>query len=153
MLKKHHVLAGAALLGCVLGGAQSFGQNAQMPRSINKLPSDQPPLPPAKPKPPKKPKPPFSIYLPDKPSWPPKFEIRVAPLGFAPPAPYYYLGRGASLVSLDFLDEDRLLFSFHSTGLKKRETDESAANPQRQMERSRRNRRGQCPIARVICGS
>ncbi len=33
-------------------------------------------------------------------------------------------------MSLDFLDEDRLLFTFHSTGLTKRETDEAAAQRQ-----------------------
>ena len=130
MFKGCRILCGSALLVWALGYPQSFGQiSAHTPGTV-RLPSDQPPLPPKTPKPPKKSKPPFSTYLPDKPSWAPKDEIRVAPLGFAPPAPSYYLGRQVSLVSLDFLAEDRLLFTFHSTGLMKRETDEPAANRQ-----------------------
>src|ERR1700739_4700555 len=83
LIKRHHLLGTAALLAWALICVQSQGQNGQMPGTI-KVPTDQPPLPPKKHKPPKKPKPPFSTYLPDKASWQPRFEIRVAPLGFAP---------------------------------------------------------------------
>ena len=42
--------------------------------------------------------------------------IPVGPLGFTPPGPLY-LGKRNSLVSLDFVDEDRLLFTFRVPGL------------------------------------
>ncbi len=54
--------------------------------------------------------------LPGKPSLPPSFSIPVEPLGFSAPGPYY-LGQRYSMVSLDFLGEDRLLFTFHVPGL------------------------------------
>jgi len=46
----------------------------------------------------------------------PAFSIPVEPLGFYAPGPYY-LGQREALVSLDFLDEDRLLFTFRAPGL------------------------------------
>jgi hypothetical protein len=49
-------------------------------------------------------------------SQPPAFSIPVEPLGFNAPGPYYQ-GQRESLVSLDFLDEDRLLFTFRAPGL------------------------------------
>jgi len=61
--------------------------------------------------------------LPDKPSQPPAFKISVGPLGFSAPGAYY-LGQRTSLVSLDFLDEDRLLFTFRVPGLMHREAGE-----------------------------
>ncbi len=57
--------------------------------------------------------------LPGKPSSAPAFTIPVEPLGFAPPA-VFYLGLGESFVSLDFLDESRLLFTFRVPGLIRR---------------------------------
>ena len=51
---------------------------------------------------------------------PPAFTIPVEPLGFSAPAPFY-LGTRNSLASLDFLDEDRLLFTFRVPGLIHRE--------------------------------
>jgi hypothetical protein len=54
--------------------------------------------------------------LPDKPSLPPAFKISVGPLGFSAPGAFY-LGQRTSLVSLDFLDENRLLFTFRVPGL------------------------------------
>jgi hypothetical protein len=64
--------------------------------------------------------------LPDKPSQPPAYKISVAPLGFSAPGSFY-LGQRTSLVSLDFLDEDRLLFTFRVPGLIRREAAEREA--------------------------
>jgi hypothetical protein len=47
---------------------------------------------------------------------PPAFSIPVEPLGFFAPAAFYQ-GERESLVSLDFLDENRLLFTFRAPGL------------------------------------
>jgi hypothetical protein len=49
----------------------------------------------------------------------PTVSIPVAPLGFTPPASFF-LGQRNSLVSLDFVDEDRLLFTFRVPGLIRR---------------------------------
>ena len=46
----------------------------------------------------------------------PAFTIPIEPLGFTPPASFY-LGTRNSLVSLDFLDENHLLFTFRVPGL------------------------------------
>ncbi len=62
--------------------------------------------------------------LPGKPSQPPAFKIPVEPLGFSAPGPLY-LGQRYSVVSLDFLDENRLLFTFRVPGLIHREAGES----------------------------
>ncbi len=51
-----------------------------------------------------------------KPSQPPAFQIPVASLGFSSPGTIN-LGLRNSVVSLDFLDENRLLFSFRVPGL------------------------------------
>ena len=64
--------------------------------------------------------------LPAKPSQPPAFQVPVEPLGFSAPGPLY-LGQRNSLVSLDFLDEDRLLFTFRVPGLIRREAGEEDA--------------------------
>jgi len=61
--------------------------------------------------------------LPGKPSQAPAFKVSVEPLGFSAPGPLY-LGQRNSLVSLDFLDEDRLLFTFRVPGLIRREAGE-----------------------------
>jgi hypothetical protein len=55
-------------------------------------------------------------HLADKPSQPPTFQIPVAPLGFSSPKAIN-LGLRNSVVSLDFLDENRLLFTFRVPGL------------------------------------
>jgi len=57
---------------------------------------------------------------PNKPSVPPSFTIPVEPLGFSPPGPLY-LGQRNSVASLDFIDENRLLFTFRVPGLIHRE--------------------------------
>ena len=46
----------------------------------------------------------------------PAFTIPIEPFGFSAPAPFY-LGTRNSLASLDFLDEDHLLFTFRVPGL------------------------------------
>jgi len=46
----------------------------------------------------------------------PAFSIPAEPLGFYAPGPFY-LGQREALVSLDFLDENRLLFTFRAPGL------------------------------------
>jgi hypothetical protein len=64
--------------------------------------------------------------LPEKPSQPPAFTIAVEALGFSAPGPLY-MGQRASFVSLDFLDETRLLFTFRVPGLIRREAGENDA--------------------------
>jgi hypothetical protein len=61
---------------------------------------------------------------------PPSFSIPAEPLGFAAPGEFY-LGMRNSLVSLDFLDEDRLLFTFRVPALIRRDL----SNAERQDER------------------
>jgi hypothetical protein len=68
----------------------------------------------------------LSGRLPDKPSLPPVFKIPVGPLGYSAPGSFY-LGQRTSLVSLDFLDENRLLFTFRVPGLIRREPAEREA--------------------------
>jgi hypothetical protein len=61
--------------------------------------------------------------LADKPSQPPAFKIPMAPLGFTQPGAIN-LGLRNSVVSLDFLDENRLLFTFRVPGLIHRDAGE-----------------------------
>ena len=60
-------------------------------------------------------------------SQPAAFTIPVEPLGFFAPGAIYQ-GQRDSLVSLDFLDEDHLLFTFHAPGLIRREGNPAANN-------------------------
>lgn len=60
--------------------------------------------------------------FPEKPSLPASWTIPVEALGFAPPGALY-LGERNSLASLDFIDEDRLLFTFHVPALLHRKPD------------------------------
>jgi len=55
-----------------------------------------------------------------KASQPPAFSISVEPLGFSGPGSVY-LGQNISFASLDFLDENHLLFTFRVPGLIRRE--------------------------------
>jgi len=59
---------------------------------------------------------PLSNHFSDKPSQPPAFAIPVEPLGYTAPGPLY-LGQRNALASLDFLDENHLLFTFRVPGL------------------------------------
>jgi hypothetical protein len=70
--------------------------------------------------------------LPDKPSQMPAFTIPVEPLGFSAPGPIY-LGQRVSIVSLDFLDKNQLLFTFRVPGLIRRESGDSDAGEERQI--------------------
>jgi hypothetical protein len=65
--------------------------------------------------------PPAEAQKPEHPaSQAPAFSIPVEPLGFFAPGAIYQ-GQRESLVSLDFIDEDHLLFTFHAPGLIRRE--------------------------------
>jgi hypothetical protein len=63
------------------------------------------------------------VLLLEKPSQPPAFTVPVEPLGFSAPG-IFYLGQRNGMVSLDFLDENRLLFTFRVPGLIRREAGE-----------------------------
>jgi len=65
----------------------------------------------------------LSDRLPEKPSLPPAFSVPVGPLGYSAPG-LFYLGRHNRLASLDFIGEDRLLFTFQVPGLMQREDDD-----------------------------
>ena len=69
--------------------------------------------------------------LPAKPSIAPRWKIPVEDLGFAAPGANY-LGQRNALVSLDFLDEDRMLFTYRVPGLMRREP-ASASEDQREI--------------------
>jgi hypothetical protein len=69
---------------------------------------------------------------PQNPSVPPAYAIPVGPLGFSVPGENYILRR-QSLVSLDFLGEDRLLFTFHVSGLMERDDADPAGDSKQQI--------------------
>lgn len=69
---------------------------------------------------------------PDKPSLPPACTIPVDPLGFSTPGDFY-LGTRNSLASLDFLDENHLLFTFRVPGLLHRDFANGAQSDERQI--------------------
>ena len=58
----------------------------------------------------------LSNHFPEQPSLAPIASIPVVPLGFTAPSSNY-LGARNTFVSLDFIDEDRLLFTFRVPGL------------------------------------
>jgi hypothetical protein len=70
--------------------------------------------------------------FPDKPSLPPAVSIPIDPLGFTAPGPIY-MGARNSMASLDFLDENRLLFTFRIPGLLHRDVPNSADSDERQI--------------------
>lgn len=72
-------------------------------------------------------------HYPDKPSLPAAFTIPVGWLGFSKPGAFYLLRR-RSLVSLGFLDENRLLFTFQAGGLLQRDAGEDAAEKERHIQ-------------------
>jgi hypothetical protein len=74
----------------------------------------------------RKPKP---DVLPPIPTRSPSFAIPLGPLGYGAPSPTY-LGRHYSLFSLDFLDDNRLLFSLRAPGLLSRESSEATGDRQ-----------------------
>ena len=71
-------------------------------------------------------------HFPDKPSVPPTLSLPIAPLGFTAPSPGY-LGSRNSMASLDFLDENRLLFTFRVPGLMHRDVDNGQESNERQI--------------------
>jgi hypothetical protein len=75
---------------------------------------------------------PLPDRLPDKPSIPPSFRIPIAALGFSAPGALY-LGQRNTMASLDFIGEDRLLFTFRVPGLMHRDAGESETNYERQI--------------------
>ncbi len=60
-------------------------------------------------------------HFPAEPSIAPSFSIPVEPLGFSPPGALY-LGTRNTMASLDFVGEDKLLFTFRVPGLLHRDT-------------------------------
>lgn len=70
--------------------------------------------------------------LPEKSTIPPMASIPVEPLGFTAPGALY-LGERVSLVSLDFLDENHLLFSFRVPGLLHRDQEQDKGSEVRQV--------------------
>jgi len=75
---------------------------------------------------------PLPDRLPDKPSLAPAFTIPVEPLGFSAPGPIY-LGQRNSLASLDFIDDNKLLFTFRVPGLMHREAEDREWGDERQI--------------------
>ncbi len=71
-------------------------------------------------------------HLPAKPSQPPAFTIPVESLGFTAPATLY-LGQRWSHASLDFLGENRLLFTFRVPGLIHRDDGQNDQGGERQI--------------------
>ena len=114
-------LVTAALLLCTISAGRAQGNI-----SIPQFPADVP-FPPRVHKEPK-----VIDSYPEKPSLQPAFTIPVGPLGFSAPGSFYLLRR-QSLVSLDFLDENRLLFSFHVKQLMQRDEADDAATKERQI--------------------
>jgi hypothetical protein len=75
---------------------------------------------------------PLPETLPAKPSIPPAFTIPTEPLGFSAPGSIY-MGQRYCIVSLDFLDENRLLFTFRVPGLIHRTAGDSWSEDERQI--------------------
>ena len=118
-----HILHGIAGLLVVAAGAGDL--RAQTNFSVPSLPN-VPSLPhgagPAKK---------YLETFPEKASVEPAFTIPVSSMGYSIPGTSYLL-RQQQLVSLDFIDENRLLFSFHvASGLRERTGDEDPERPQR----------------------
>ncbi len=70
--------------------------------------------------------------FPDKPSLPPSLSIPLDPLGYTSPGAIY-LGARFTLASLDFFDEDHLLFTFRVPGLLHRDASNGADRDERQI--------------------
>jgi hypothetical protein len=70
---------------------------------------------------------------PEKSTLPPFFTTAVGALGFSVPGENYLLRR-ESLVSLDFLDEDRILFTFRVPGLLERDTVDHSDDRKQQIQ-------------------
>ncbi|MFZ0337827.1 MAG: hypothetical protein WAL45_07335 [Terracidiphilus sp.] len=71
-------------------------------------------------------------HFPDRPSLAPSASIPLDPLGFTAPS-NNYLGARNTFVSLDFIDEDRLLFTFRVPGLIHRDLKTGEESNERQI--------------------
>ncbi len=130
---------GAAALTLVprAATAQYFGPSARaaLQQSLEapdpQAPSTASPAPSPKTSPPVKER--FMVNrFPQKPSLPPAFTIPIDPLGFSAPGPIY-LGSRNSMVSLDFIDENRLLFTFRIPSLLHRDAPDGAESDEREI--------------------
>ena len=123
MIHRLRILSGVAgawlaLAPLVLGAVQSVqGQSSTAFPASQTRPGKERPLP---------------DRLPEKPSLPPLFTIPVEPLGFSATGAIY-LGQRNSMVSLDFLDENHLLFTFRVPGLMHREPPSSSWSDERRI--------------------
>jgi hypothetical protein len=123
------VLAFFSVLALVQLGAQEEIPPAPAPAVAAPTPSSTEPAP--KSSPPVKER--FLVdRFPDKPSLPPVFTISIEPLGFIAPSSNY-MGTRNSMASLDFLDENRLLFTFRIPGLMHRDQLNNDDNDERQI--------------------
>ena len=123
MVKRLRTLSGRAGLWLALGGLALCALPAGQAQAGLAFPADQSKAGKERPLPDR---------LPEKPTLPPAFTIPVDPLGFSAPGAIY-LGQRNSLASLDFLDENRLLFTFRVPGLMRREAGDSAWGDERQI--------------------
>jgi hypothetical protein len=71
-------------------------------------------------------------HFPPLPTVAPALSIPIDPLGFSPPGPIY-LGARNTLASLDFIGEDKLLFTFRFPGLLHRDTSGGSGGQERQI--------------------
>ncbi len=108
---------------CLFLVAASFG-NAQPGGAFPPIP----PLPSGK-----GPLPKILDQYPESPSVAPTFTIAAGPLGFSVPGENYLLRR-ESLVSLDFLDEDRILFTFRVPRLMQRNAGDNSDDKKQQIQ-------------------
>ena len=96
--------------------------NAPTPSSTEPAPKSSPPV-----------KERFLVdRFPNEPSLPPEFTVPIGPLGFSAPSANY-MGSRNSMASLDFLDENRLLFTFRIPGLMHRDHLNNDDNDERQI--------------------
>jgi hypothetical protein len=123
MVKRLCILSCRTGLWLALAGVPLFAVPAGQAQAIPPLPSDQYSVVPQRKLPER---------FPEKPSLPPAFTVPVQPLGFSPLGSFY-VGRHNTLISLDFLDENRLLFSFQVAGLVQRRTGDSPEHEERRV--------------------
>jgi len=71
-------------------------------------------------------------HFPPQPTIAPTVSIPVEPLGFSPPGPIY-LGARNTLASLDFIGEDKLLFTFRVPGLLHRDSSGATQGEEREI--------------------
>lgn len=107
-----HALVRAAILSALSGAL--LGLKPAQAQKLESLPMD-----PSAARPPQLKDHFLADRLPEKPTVPPFAAIPLDPLDFATPNPVY-LGHRYTMASLDFLDEDHLLFTFRVPGLIRR---------------------------------